>query len=381
MTTEERKHLYRKGKYIYFRNPRSGKLTPLPKDETSQEFADAYDALVGSPALITNGAIKPDADGIIARRPQDFKPGSIGWFIERYCASEEFLNLADNTRKSYRICCDQVTEECGVAMLHDLTPKGVNLYSQKMRSHYSASIADVHTTILSNLWKFAGDFEEFQPGDRLCPTIGRTRRYKKGGDGHLAWPDEVIDKFDAWAEPHLRRYRMALQYTGQRGCDVVTMKWDDYDGEQIHVVQQKTGERLWLHCPDVLKGMLDGMERISDHIFTHSWGRPYTSADSLSNCIKLHLKKIGFPDYVMHGLRKNAGMELALAGCTVPEIMSVLGHRSPKMAMFYVQQADKRRLSKAASAKLNAYVAEKEAAKSAKKAAKVAERRANIREV
>ena len=40
----------------------------------------------------------------------------------------------------------------------------------------------------------------------------------------------------------------------------------------------------------------------------------------------------------MHGLRKNAGMELALAGCTVPEIMAVLGHKTPKMALFYVQR-------------------------------------------
>jgi hypothetical protein len=41
----------------------------------------------------------------------------------------------------------------------------------------------------------------------------------------------------------------------------------------------------------------------------------------------------------MHGLRKNAGMELAEAGATVEEIMAVLGHKTPKMAMFYCEQA------------------------------------------
>jgi hypothetical protein len=39
-------------------------------------------------------------------------------------------------------------------------------------------------------------------------------------------------------------------------------------------------------------------------------------------------------------LRKTAGMALALAGCTVPEIMAVLGHTSPRMAIYDVKQGN-----------------------------------------
>ena len=46
-----------------------------------------------------------------------------------------------------------------------------------------------------------------------------------------------------------------------------------------------------------------------------------------------------------HGLRKSAGVRLAEAGASVQQIMTVLGHRSPKMALYYCAQASKRELS------------------------------------
>jgi integrase len=32
---------------------------------------------------------------------------------------------------------------------------------------------------------------------------------------------------------------MGLHYSGQRGGDVVRMKWEDFDGIRIHVVQER----------------------------------------------------------------------------------------------------------------------------------------------
>jgi hypothetical protein len=42
-------------------------------------------------------------------------------------------------------------------------------------------------------------------------------------------------------------------------------------------------------------------------------------------------------DYTMHGLRKNAGMELAEADCTVEEVMAVPSHNTRKMALLYMR--------------------------------------------
>jgi integrase len=129
--------------------------------------------------------------------------------------------------------------------------------------------------------------------------------------------------------------------------------------------------------------MLDTMQRHDDvYIFTNAWKRPYKHAGTLGTAIRnLVQKNLGFAAYSMHGLRKNAGMELALAGCSVPEIMAVLGHQSPKMAIFYVKQADKVRLGETATAKLDTYIAERGTERVRYAEERVAERRATIKRV
>jgi integrase len=80
----------------------------------------------------------------------------------------------------------------------------------------------------------------------------------------------------------------------------------------------------------------------SVHSRTHlreKWGRRY-GARSLSLRIREVLRKIGADGYTTHGLRKNAGITLAENGRRVPQIMAALGHKTPKMALYYCRLAD-----------------------------------------
>ena len=52
--------------------------------------------------------------------------------------------------------------------------------------------------------------------------------------------------------------------------------------------------------------------------------------------------------YVLHGLRKSAGVAMAEAGATVEQIMAVFGHKTPKMALYYCREANKRKLTNGA---------------------------------
>jgi len=85
----------------------------------------------------------------------------------------------------------------------------------------------------------------------------------------------------------------------------------------------------------------------------------------LSHSIRNRLEALGIEGYTMHGLRKNAGMELAEAGAEVMEIM-VLGHKTPKMAMYYCEQARQARMNENAVAKWDAAI-EKGAGKKTRK--------------
>jgi integrase len=348
----QREYLYRKGKYVYFRHPITKTLTRLPDDESSRAFEEQYGPLLRA----VKGANDPKPPQLPPSCPlaAPFEPGTIGYFVGEYLGSDAFKGLSANTKRVYRHHLDAIrAHEIGRGPLHDLTPHYVDIYSGKIAREHSPCTADKHTMLISNLWQFARTYECFKRGDKHNPTLSRIRHHESDENGHLAWPIEVIDKFDGWAEPHLRQYRMGLHYTGQRGGDVLKMKWADYKNGTISVVQEKTDEKVWIACPAVLRDMLDAMPRVSDYIFTNSRGQRYADSTSLSNALRNHLRKCGFKDYSMHGLRKNAGMELALAGCNPNEIMAVLGHKTPKMALFYAKQADKVRLAQTASEKWN----------------------------
>ena len=105
-------------------------------------------------------------------------------------------------------------------------------------------------------------------------------------------------------------------------------------------------------------------------------GRPYTR-DSLSHRIKEVLIANGHGQYTVHGLRKNAGIMLAENGATVPMIMAALGHKSPKLALYYTRLADQAKLSDQASEIVNMVFNRRAKDKDAKAKA----RRALIREV
>ncbi|MCP3444187.1 tyrosine-type recombinase/integrase [Bradyrhizobium sp. CCGUVB14] len=392
----KRQYLYRQPQangtvYVYFRMPRTGKLTRLPDDEASQEFADAYDPLLRAAKQPRPAPRSKDQLGRW-KNPRDytidakvvFRPGSVGWFIDKYKTSEfGLLKLSSGTQYNYGFALDVMKKKLGTGMLHDFNQRSVDIYTSEIADQHGGAAADQQRSLITNLWRFAKRFAEFKPGDKLCPTLGAIHHYEHDGVGILAWPENVYDAAIAKAKRHLVEIISGLRYTGQRGSDLVDMQWDDYDGKRINVVQQKTGERIWLTCPAPFKQMLDTMPRHDPvYIFTNCWKRPYKHAGTLGTAIR-HLvqKKLKLPDYSMHGLRKNAGMELALAGCSVSEIMAVLGHKSPKMAMFYVKQASKVQLSETATAKLETYLEGRGRERIRYADERIAERRAKIKRV
>jgi len=380
----KRKYLYRKPDpknpdlvRVYFRHPKTSQLTPLPTDETSAEFARQYDALFAS----LTAKVKVRDQGVrIARNRDDgnvlYRPATLGWFVEKYLASDVFnptskQAFADSTRYNYRKHLDLLKARLGGGILADLDQEAVEVYSAEIAREHGPSAGDDQIAMISNLWQFATGFREFKRHGKINPTTRITRHFQHDGEGHLVWPEDVIEKFDQDCPPHLQFVRMGLHYTGQRGGDVVAMKWADFDGKRIYVVQEKTGTKLWLNCPKPLLAALRREQRKTnrEYIFHHAYDAPFANAQTLSQAIKNRLRDLGLTDYTMHGLRKNAGMELALAGCTVPEIMAVLGHKTPKMALFYVQQVQQADMNENAVAKWDAAIEQRTARKVASKRA------------
>jgi integrase len=65
------------------------------------------------------------------------------------------------------------------------------------------------------------------------------------------------------------------RYSGQRKGDCCTMRWDDFDGRRIQVVQKKTGTRLWVPAHIRLGNYLAALPRESEFILTSPNGGAY----------------------------------------------------------------------------------------------------------
>jgi integrase len=317
--------------HYYFRY--RGRRWPLPAPG-AQGFATAYDGLLKH--------IK--ANPLLLGSNVEFMPGSLAWAIERFLASPLYNKRAETTKRNYRRLLDQLRESYGTGLLRDLQPRHI----RKIRNDIAAKSttgADIAMSLISALWEFATEQLGLDDlgGD---PTHG-VRRAHKVTHEHEPWPPELIERFLREARPSLRwAVRLAL-YTGQRRSDLVKMKWSQFDGEFIEVRQQKTGALLSIPCHKALRAELETMPRVADTILVGERGAPLTG-DSLSVMVRKQLREMGVDGYAIHGLRKNAAVALADAGCDAFEIAAITGHQTTAMVAHYAKRHDQRKRARSA---------------------------------
>ncbi len=276
-------------------------------------------------------------------------PRSIGALIEEYKASQGprgFSRLSKNSKIGYLRAMDHVAAYADTPIV-DI--KRRHILGQCDQLATTPAIANRVIRMWSILMNFAVDreYRTDNPAQRI-PT------YALGE--HERWSQEAL----AYALAHLPEvYRRAVVlglYTGQREGDCVAMRWSDWDGQGIAVVQQKTGVKLWLPCPQALTSELIRWkaEATAMTILTTAkglpWASPVSFATMFSREVRRHVELTGC---VFHGLRKEAASRLAEAGCTVHEIMAVTGHSSLQMIQHYSRQAGQRGMASAAILKLD----------------------------
>jgi integrase len=283
-----------------------------------------------------------------APRNVAFLCGSLGWTIEKFMASSAYAERAETTKRNYRRVLDILRERYGAGQLKDLKARHVKIIRNEIRDLSTTTAADIAVGLISTLWDFAD--EELNIQLDADPTHG-IRRVHVGSREHEPWLQELIDRFMREAKPSLGfAVRLAFS-TGLRRSDLVRLRWDDLRADIIELHQQKTGEPVVIGCTEELRAELASMPRRGDTIIVGERGGALT-AQSLSVMVRRELQKMGVTGYSIHGLRKNAGNDLAEADGTEREIMARLGHQSPQMAAHYTKRASRRKLARSTVEKL-----------------------------
>lgn len=306
--------------YVYFRKGKTRIRLKAPMD--TEEFTREYWA---------------------ARNGNHRKPTKTTWgaLITSYYASPQFKRLAKGTQANYRRHCTAIAEKNEFKDMRTFRRKHAIAARDALQETWSK--ANERVAVLSALCAHAVDLEwiDRNPVENI--------KKLKGGE-YAPWPDVKLRAFERVAEGTARTvYELAIG-TGQRIGDCCAMRWDDFDGDFMRVVQEKTGADLWIACPSRLKAYLAGLPRQGDYILAKNL-RQHIGKRQVQGAVEAVREAIGAKAFVPHGWRYNATQELAEAGCSDAEIQAVTGHKSLEMVKKYRQHADQRKRSRQAQAR------------------------------
>jgi integrase len=257
--------------------------------------------------------------------------------IRGFLVSPKFLALARSTQANYRhlLSLAERPDTLGAVSVDEMRPALVQAFLDGLADRL-ATQKTAQTAIKSlEKWALVRD---------LLPRPISTGTEAPGSDGgHVPWTDEQVTHAEKNARPHLARVITLAANTGQRGSDLVNMRWTDmeeYEGRPgINVVQKKTGLQIWIPFTAPLQAAIATWERRPGFILLKEDGHPFARnqlsdqwlRERESRAALAGLKEAGL---VMHGLRGTAVVRLRRAGATVPQIGDMVG-MSPQMVTRY----------------------------------------------
>jgi integrase len=320
------------------------------------------------------------------REVQAILPGSIGHGISRFTASTEWKQqLKPSTQKRWRNEYNWLlrppdgskghghrsiatcTQEAVLA-LRDLRfdpPLEMRVGRRREREGYFPAAANALVAALSGLSAFVKrrPREFFLPSGWTSPTVGIPKL--KVGSGYRPWEEEEIEKFyERWPPETIQRVIFdTYLYTGQRGIDVYGMARDHYrprkrlvpgavgiwaSVREISVIQEKTGERLWIPAADELIRILDPWLASHDGawFFMTSRGFRHMSLFRMTEILHKAIDKAGLSqDCQPHGLRVTFATRMIELSLDYQTIESIVGHTTTEMAIKYTEKRRKARLA------------------------------------
>lgn len=312
------------------------------------------------------------------RRPPRIVEGTFAAVIRAYLASPIFKALAPETQRNYRVLLAMAENPEALGGLSTLTIR------PSLVQAFLDGLANVPgrqknaRTALKAVEKFAL-VRDLLP----YPIMTGTETVDLDG-GHEPWSDEMVRLALTHARADLARVVMLAVEAGQRGSDIIKMRWSDIEDQTdpvtgaarpgIHVVQKKTGVRLWI--PFTLQ-LASAIERwrptrrppfflvlrpdgtpFDRNLLSWAWNHERDNNPALAPIRDAKL--------VLHGLRSTAVVRARQRGATVLQISSMFGMSEPMVAR-YSRLADQREMAMAAVHHLDGTRQEQPAAKDLKR--------------
>lgn len=274
--------------------------------------------------------------------------GTMEALIVEYLGSRHYADLAPASKASYGSVLTMLRmRESAKAPVAAVTPASVEKLIDELIAKKRKGMAALTLKVLKRLMKFAvqRNYRFDNPAREIDGVTGGAYR---------SWTDAELAKFEArWPRGTTERliYELAL-YTGQRRGDIARMTWADWQGNVVHVTQQKTGSKVEIKAHWSLQAELDLIAHREGPIVVDARGEAY-EPPVMAKRLMAAAKAAKLPTACkLHGLRKAATRRLAEAGCTDAQIMAVTGHQTREEVSRYTKGMNNRKAAEEAIAKL-----------------------------
>jgi integrase len=251
---------------------------------------------------------------------------------------------------------------CGDTWSSSLSPNTGTFRLVGMKRHHVKQIVDGYVTTpgtARNVLSMIRVLIAFAIEDGIRdddPTVG-IKRPKLSRDGWHAWTEDEVAQYEA-KHPIGSQARLGLAlaiFTGQRSSDLIRMGRQHVRDGRVSVRQQKTGTSLAIRLHPDLEAILEVTPSKHLTFLVNHHGKPFRSANSFGQRMKLWAREASLNDCPLHGLRKVCLRRLAEAGCSAPEIMAISGHKSLAEVERYIKSAEQRLMGDRAIARTKTY--------------------------
>lgn len=281
-----------------------------------------------------------------ATPPQAPQIGTVSDLIRRYKKSHFYLGLADKTRYEYKNNLNVIEEWAGRHPVASIGPARVQALYEALYERTPSKAAAV-IGMLRILLKHGIRCELIKtnsaedPGIKARPFVGKL------------WPTDAISLFVETADrlkwPSVGTAVAINHWIGQRQADILELERSSYRGGVFYVRQNKTDARIAVpHSPWVgtrieaeLKRQAERKIESAKHLLLcETTGQPWKGdhfrhifaeirAAAAAEWSTFYLEdesEVGMDELWFMHLRHTAVTELAIAGCTIPEIAAITGH-------------------------------------------------------
>jgi len=245
--------------------------------------------------------------------------------VADYLGSPEFSDRRPSTQRDYKRYLKIIDAKFGRVPIEVMDQKETRIAVRRWRDSMvdKPRAADMAHAVLKLLLSFGmaqGKLDHNILNYRLVPL----RKARDSNRADKIWMPEDIESFKATAPEHLVRVLVLALNTAQRKGDLLAMRWDQYDGKSIKLIQSKTGALVYIAASAELRDMLDNTPMTCARILANksgaAWGGGFDSS------WRKAAKKAGVSGLTFHDLRGTAVAIAMAAGATDQEIAAMTGH-------------------------------------------------------